>query len=285
MRISNQFCSLFDMLETSATLLSSPGFNFGIMSERLVNGATQARAEGMSRIILDENTVETIKSSLAGAKHLTDQFDLPVTRQIADNCIVEFIKRLQWVDDRQDYAIELQDAAIIGHGLAHLWLTLRSELQNIIIFRMDSKYSNLALENESQNEIIISNELPDVIEDLQEARRCLAFSLPTACVFHLMRAMEFSVSEISKKLGNEIKDERWGILLGQIHRKIQQLPKGKNKNDWSEIHALLFHVKQAWRNSTMHPKKTYTDDEAKRIYDAVISFMVHLSPLLSQAEE
>ena len=37
------------------------------------------------------------------------------------------------------------------------------------------------------------------------------------------------------------------------------------KTDWSEVQSLLFHVKDAWRNTTMHPKQTCTLEEAGEV--------------------
>jgi hypothetical protein len=52
------------------------------------------------------------------------------------------------------------------------------------------------------------------------------------------------------------------------------------RDAWSESHSHLYHVKQAWRNGTMHPKKTYTQEEAEAVFAAVRVFMRHLAKLL-----
>jgi HEPN domain-containing protein len=117
-------------------------------------------------------------------------------------------------------------------------------------------------------------------EDISEAGKCLALSRPTAAVFHLMRAMELAVQNLYSKLGLSASPEReWGKLLSDIGKTIELLPKGKNRDDWSASHSHLYHVKQAFRNDVMHPKQTYTMEEAKEVFDAVKSFMRHLSKL------
>jgi hypothetical protein len=45
------------------------------------------------------------------------------------------------------------------------------------------------------------------------------------------------------------------------------------------IAAYLHHVKDAWRNTTMHPKRTYTEEEAERIFENAKAFMQGLAKL------
>ena len=75
-------------------------------------------------------------------------------------------------------------------------------------------------------------------------------------------------------------DREWGKLLSDIDAKIEQMPKGDMRNAWSECHANLYHVKQAWRHGTMHPKETYTPDQAKEVFQAVRVFMIQLATLV-----
>lgn len=121
---------------------------------------------------------------------------------------------------------------------------------------------------------------PMAVEDISEAGKCIGLGRYTAGVFHLMRALENAVQTLSKKLNISNIDREWGKLLSDIHKEIEKLPKGNLRDDWSEAHSLLYHVKQAWRNSTMHPKQTYTEEEAAEILSATKSFMRHLSALI-----
>lgn len=126
----------------------------------------------------------------------------------------------------------------------------------------------------------VHDAFPLAAEDLSEAGRCLALGRYTASVFHLMRAMECAVQTLSIKLGITNVDREWGKLLSDITQKIEAFPKGDLRDQWSEVRTNLYHVKQAWRNNTMHPKQTYTESEAKAIFDAVRVFMNDLVPLV-----
>jgi len=126
----------------------------------------------------------------------------------------------------------------------------------------------------------VADAFPDAIEDISEAGKSLALGRHTASVFHLMRAMEAAVQRLCGKLGIENPDREWGKLLSDIHNAIAVMPKGELRNTWSEAHANLYHVKQAWRNNTMHPKQTYTEEEARAVLQAVRTFMTQLAGLV-----
>lgn len=124
-------------------------------------------------------------------------------------------------------------------------------------------------------------------DDIEAAGKALALGLGTAAVFHLMRAMEAAVGRLCAELEINNVEREWGKLLSDIGDKIKGMPKAteyekKKKNQWSECHANLFHVKQAWRNDTMHPRQSYQPDEAKEVFEATRVFMKHLSTLVSE---
>ncbi len=167
-------------------------------------------------------------------------------------------------------------------------VSLNSEINNVLDFEVgDIDFYCL---NSGANEYYnpksplfgekVENRIPNASNDISEAGKCFATGRYTATVFHLMRAMEAAVQELSKSLRIAKIDREWGKLLSDIGSKIEEMEKGEERNKWSHAHATLYHVKQAWRNETMHPKATYTEEEAKEVFDAVKAFMRHLATLL-----
>ncbi|WP_147276221.1 hypothetical protein [Sphingomonas aracearum] len=128
--------------------------------------------------------------------------------------------------------------------------------------------------------IEVDDRIPASADDIGEAGKCLAVGRFTASVFHLMRALEVAVQHLSLTLGIDNVDKEWGKLLSEMHGKIEVMPKGAERDAWSESHANLYHVKQAWRNGTMHPKRTYTEEEAKEVLLATRTFMRSLARLI-----
>jgi hypothetical protein len=132
---------------------------------------------------------------------------------------------------------------------------------------------------------IAADKFAEAAEDIEEACKCFALDRYTATVFHLQRAMEAVVQKLGANLNVTIvdKDDKhlsWGIIAGNMKTHVDAMPKGALKDRWSEALSLLYHVKQAWHNPTMHPKKTYTEPQAKDVLDATGSFIRYLATLV-----
>lgn len=132
----------------------------------------------------------------------------------------------------------------------------------------------------------VVNKFPTTVTDIAEAGSCIATGRFTACVFHLMRIMEIGVQQLGNKLGIQLTEEKnWQNILDGVNKAIRamkpQTPQEKAERDsYSAASAHLHNVKEAWRNRVMHPKETYTGEEAQAILDNVKTFIVHLSRIL-----
>jgi len=137
----------------------------------------------------------------------------------------------------------------------------------------------------------VSNKFPDDSYDVQEAGNSLATGRNTACVMHLMRALEVALDATGLGVGVpqaviEAKNS-WETLLKKIDSQMVANDKASTP-DWPpkrqffvDAHAHLFAVKNAWRNPSMHLEKKYEEAEAERIYRAVKDFMEHLATHLN----
>lgn len=100
-----------------------------------------------------------------------------------------------------------------------------------------------------------------------------------------MRVVEIALRHLSKRLHMQIHPkDTWGMILGKIDPKIQAMPdktssQKMKKSRWSEARANLFHVKQAWRDNSMHGNTFYTQQQAKDVFNAVRVFVSHLATL------
>ena len=132
----------------------------------------------------------------------------------------------------------------------------------------------------------IQDKFPELIEDITEANNCFALERYTACVFHLMRVMEKAVQKYANKLGISESftcDEEWQKIINAIRGQLNTLYPKQKSPDRIEYESILGHletVKIAWRNPTMHPKATYTEEEAKAILSAVEIFIKDLVKIL-----
>lgn len=114
--------------------------------------------------------------------------------------------------------------------------------------------------------------------DIEEAGNCYAAGRGTACAFHLMRVMEMAVQEFGTSLGIALTNEKnWQNILDQINKAIRELPARDQRTiALSQAAGHLYNVKVAWRNPTMHPKITYTLEEAADLIPTVKAFMNEL---------
>jgi HEPN domain-containing protein len=128
----------------------------------------------------------------------------------------------------------------------------------------------------------VEKKFSQMSEDISEAGKCLALNRNTAAVFHLMRVMELAVQYFGAELGVALASEKnWQNILDEINKKIRalnhKLPETKT---YAEAASHLYNVKVAWRNEVMHPKQTYTDEEANAIFSSVRTFVRDLVGLI-----
>jgi hypothetical protein len=128
----------------------------------------------------------------------------------------------------------------------------------------------------------VSAKFPKLGEDIEEAHKCYACGRNTACVFHLMRVMEVAVQRLGQKLKiKNVKNLVWQVILDQINGAIKALPpKSAKTKKLAAVAGHLYNVKLAWRNEVMHPKATYTQDEAETLLALVKIFMAEAASCL-----
>ena len=128
----------------------------------------------------------------------------------------------------------------------------------------------------------VEAKFPEMSEDISEAGKCLALNRATAAVFHLMRIMEIAVQRFGDKLGVALPTEKnWQNVLDEINKAVRALDqKAAQTRAYLEAAAHLYNVKVCWRNAVMHPKQTYTPDEAEAVFGAVRTFIRDLAGML-----
>jgi hypothetical protein len=135
----------------------------------------------------------------------------------------------------------------------------------------------------------VYEEFPEAREDVKDAGNCLAASLPTASVFHLMRVAEFGLRRIADKTKVRLKDKRkaqpieyatWDKVIQGIAAQIaaaRALPHGPRKNKrlqfYSDAAERCTYIRDLWRNDVSHTRKRYSESEALGIMGRVQDFM------------
>ena len=123
--------------------------------------------------------------------------------------------------------------------------------------------------------------------EITEASLTYAFERPTACVFHVMRIMEFALDRMRVIAKVRTKKATWDGMLRDIDKKLKPKPGARTKKTkrqreqerfLADAAMLLRATKDAWRNPTMHSiDKVYTMQQAGEVYSAVRSFMIKIA--------
>lgn len=127
---------------------------------------------------------------------------------------------------------------------------------------------------------------PTVVADIRSAGRCLAFDVPTAAGFHILRALEAVMAMYYRHLtGKELqkRNRNWALYL----KKVKEVGSHSAK-----IYGALDHIRDNYRNPITHPEDTLTEGEAVMLFGlslSVIELMAEalrtLPPALSELEE
>jgi hypothetical protein len=177
----------------------------------------------------------------------------------------------------------LHNADFMQTRLMGLHDTLIAELRSKYFLYLDGVEQKL-YESEGEYSEDVANCFPDSLYDLEEAAKCLGLNRPTACVMHMMRAMEPMLEEVGRPLGISTKtNPSWHSFLTKFPAALNQhygtADEGwRRKNGfYDEILADLATVKRVWRNPTMHAANKYDWAEANKIYSSVMDFAELLS--------
>jgi hypothetical protein len=112
----------------------------------------------------------------------------------------------------------------------------------------------------------IYNTCPETARnDFKEAGLCIAFELPTAAAFHILRGTEDVLRIFHKKY---IRPAKKGLSWGQILHEL----KNKNKGKLPDVILLnnLDNIRNSFRNPTQHPEKVYDINEFQDLFSLCI---------------
>ena len=172
-----------------------------------------------------------------------------------------------------------------GTKLGELLRRIEDELSLILVLRVTPERSSY-YEQKAAFGNQVTTRFPSMAVDIEEAGNCLALGRITACIFHLMRAMEAAIQELGNSLNiPNTRETDWQIIQNHVNGALKRLPQSTKAEksrlaELSEMAAHLQHVKDAWRNPTMHPKDSYTEDQGIEIYANVRTFIKHLATVI-----
>ena len=155
------------------------------------------------------------------------------------------------------------NATALKNSLSELEAVLKAECDSLATYAVSQKgaYSTPDLIEHAENMIPETTRqlLPSgVIKEVQEAGRCLAFDLPTASGFHILRAVELVMIELwqhIKQTGDK-KPTNWGAYIDKFEQ----------SGIDAKITTMLRTLKDLYRNPNAHPEETLDDDKATTLF-------------------
>ncbi|WP_374592700.1 hypothetical protein [Sphingosinicella sp.] len=118
---------------------------------------------------------------------------------------------------------------------------------------------------------------PDILNEIDDSGKCLAFNLPTASGFHAMRAVERVIKKYLRIFFQEGEIEKmnnWGHYVGALERRLNS---GEGVSPSLEAVTLLRQIKDIYRNSIIHPDRVLNKDEASSIFHHTIAAINKIS--------
>jgi len=122
------------------------------------------------------------------------------------------------------------------------------------------------------------------LPEMLKAGRCYAYDEDTACVFHLMRAIDFGLRVVAKSLGISYDARNWMGIANEIQKNMEQKYALKTA-DWKKSEPMyagiltdIQAISRGHRNPVLHElEKQYGEKEAHYLLVVTEAFLSHLA--------
>jgi hypothetical protein len=229
----------------------------------------QQRNEGDP--ILGEGHTQGVLASL---KKALAELGLPVShRMFRVNLVGEIADELKAITTSEGDdppTLTGDQAERLSRAMSALHTTLIAEAMGVFAFIVTEKRvpSEVLLDDIGKlfDDGIFEN-LPDLAKrDMQNAGKAIAFELPTAAVFHLMRALEAVLRDLYCHFirQNRLREPRnWKQMLDQMRKKKTNPPPGPLLDHFD-------HIREHFRNPTQHPDAEYDMNAAQNLLNIAV---------------
>lgn len=124
----------------------------------------------------------------------------------------------------------------------------------------------------------------DLYDEFEAAGRCYALDENTACVFHLMRCVDWGLRRVAASLDIAYDARNWNGIGQAIEKKMQQKYElktdgwKKTEPEYAEILTDIQAIGRGHRNPVLHEiEKKYTPREAHHLIEIVEGFCRHVA--------
>jgi hypothetical protein len=273
------------MLKLFAPSVVSASYNIGLIAERFVVQSKDAMARGQDALIIPLEAIRTISLGVVSLERIGDDLRLTATKRQAERCL-QLIKDSMRPHDALHCHIHAMDVQTLAYKLDALSTTFSDEMSEMVFVATRKGDAELLNDGAVPFGADVADAFPSSVYDIEEAARCRAMYRWTACVMHLMRALEPALHALQSAVKVDVQKEQWDQIINQIDAKIREITRrshGKADEQWYSEAASHFRlIKNAWRNHAQHLHERYDEERAMAIYDSVRHFLRHLATKLKE---
>jgi hypothetical protein len=286
--------------DASKTLVSSAK-NKSVFDERIITlfDMNEFAAEKMVNITANIEYLEKIALCHSNSNSPKLSISWGIDKSTIENCLSSILPDLELLGlintkagcQRTIDGMYYLKPENLGHTCVELRHRLNDELKGRTFFQLNQNQVGLF-----NNTVIASEQFkanfPKGNGELIEAGNCLAFDRYTACVCHLMRALEFGLIALESSL-DIIRPEKgpertWGKTLGRIQTKFVEKEKNqtpdwmKNETFYRQVFAVITAIKGPYRDLTFHVESVYDAAGAKSVFKLTVEALRHIATELKE---
>lgn len=187
---------------------------------------------------------------------------------------------------KEDVAVDWQFQQVIDKAKT-FETVLSEELKTLSAYSASKKgiYSTSDLIEQAANTFpssVLERLSKPVVQEVREAGRCLAFDVPTASGFHMLRATEGVLHEYYIAICKPEKKSRldnWGAYITALYKftKEETNTDTEIQKQVKKVLALLQQIKDQDRNLIMHPEITLSANEAFVLFEITKGLIMALA--------
>ena len=221
MNCSGKIVSLWKMLSIGepGNLLASFSA-LGALCKYLQLAKTEAIEKGVPGIQITKEQFEALIEPARLLRVTSIDLDMHVAKAAADQLYPVLKKIGESNDGGFNLNIELMDELL--RALDYLLKSFRDEMDVRFLFLMNPSHIKFYAPSAPLFGDAVSAAFPSSVYDIDEAGKCRATSRWTACVLHLMRALEPCIIAFQKELKVRKPKINWQDILNQIDAQIKQ---------------------------------------------------------------
>ena len=195
-----------------------------------------------------------------------EKYRLYVTYRLAQDQLHEIVSEFR--SSAKDAVLMDSQAESLSRTAWTIRETLYAESSGIVAFVISDKRHRVDCLLGNMGELFapdVFRNMPDIAQsDFSEAGRCIAFGLPTAGAFHILRGTEdvlrtFYCFHVKR---DRVRPLLWAPMVEGLKKRKAPPPEVLLSN--------LDNLRRSFRNPTQHPEKTYDIDEVQDLLGLAI---------------